>query len=130
MKVLIINSPLFRDKNLLYDEDSLPPIGLGYIATHLEKNGIDVELIDSVDQRISLQELVSTIYSERPEFLAINIFTTNYELVKEMVESLTFKIHIIIGGLSTKELYKKIIEWETDNQIDIVTGDGELITLD
>ena len=29
LDVLIINSPLFRDKVDGYDEDSLPPLGLG-----------------------------------------------------------------------------------------------------
>ncbi len=130
MKVLIINSPLFREKNLLYDEDSLPPIGLGYIATHLKNNGINVSLIDAVDRKIPLSELVALINQEQPECIAVNIFTTNYELVKEMIESISYKAHIIIGGLSTKELHKKIIEWKTSNHIDIVTGDGELITLD
>ena len=130
MKVIIINSPLFREKNHLYDEDSLPPLGLGYIATSLQNNGIDVKLIDAVHQRIPLVDLIATVNSVKPEFIAINIFTTNYELVKDFVESLQFKTHFIIGGLSTKQLSKNILCWLTNNQIDIVTGDGELITLD
>jgi anaerobic magnesium-protoporphyrin IX monomethyl ester cyclase len=130
MRVLIVNSPLFKEYNSLYDEDSLPPIGLGYIATHLENNGIDVQLIDAVDQRISLIDLISTINYLKPEFLALNVFTTNQHLVKEIVESIAIETHIIIGGLSTKELYKSIKTWDTNNKIDIVIGDGELITLD
>lgn len=129
-QVIILNSPLFRDKNILYDEDSLPPIGLGYIATVLKQNDFEVDLIDEVDQRIPLEHLRITLTERKPEFIASNIFTTNYELVKELIESLDFKTHFIIGGLSTKQLYKKIIEWSTDNQIDVVTGDGELITVD
>ena len=130
MKVTIINSPLFRDKNLLYDEDSLPPIGLGYIATNLQNNGINVKLIDAVYQRIPLEEIISDLHRDQPDFVALNIFTTNYDLVNELVESLYFKTHIILGGLSTKQLYGKIVYWNTCNPIDIVTGDGELITLD
>lgn len=130
MNVIIINSPLFREKNHLYDEDSLPPLGLGYIATVLHNNGIDVKLIDAVHQRIPLIDLIATVNAVKPEFIAINIFTTNYELVKDFVESLQFKTHFIIGGLSTKQLSKNILCWSTNNQIDIVTGDGELITLD
>lgn len=129
-QVIIINSPLFRDRNDLYDEDSLPPIGLGYIATSLKQKGFDVDLIDAVDQRIPLEHLLITLNSRKPEFIASNIFTTNYELVKELVESIEFKTHFIIGGLSTKQLYQEIIKWKTDNSIDIVTGDGELITVD
>src|ERR1035437_4571020 len=130
MKIIIINSPLFRDRNDLYDEDSLPPIGLGYIATILQDNGIDVKLIDAVHQRIPLNDLIDTLNAVRPDFLATNIFTTNYDLVKDMVEAINFTTHFIIGGLSTKQLYNDIITWQTNNKIDIVTGDGELITLD
>ncbi len=130
MKIIIINSPLFRHKNLLYDEDSLPPIGLGHIATVLKNSSFKVQLIDAVDKRIPLNELIKKLELEKPKFVASNIFTTNYELVKELIESINFKTHIIIGGLSTKQLYRKIIKWDTDNPIDVVTGDGELITLD
>jgi len=78
MKVLLINSPLFRHKNLLYDEDSLPPIGLGYIGTQLRQHGIEVELIDAVDQRIPLDILIDQITKAAPDFVGINVFATNY----------------------------------------------------
>src|SRR5690349_3177980 len=130
MKVILVNSPLFREKNKLYEEDSLPPIGLGYIATQLKANGVDVELIDAVDRCIPLEDLIRELTSRKPEFIGVNIFTTNYELVKELVEALEFSTHFVVGGLSTKDLYKKILSWKIDNPLDIVTGDGELIMVD
>lgn len=130
MKVLLINSPLFRDKNPLYDEDSLPPIGLGYIGTQLRHQGITTQLIDAVDQRIPLDILIDQITEDKPDFVGINIFTTNYELVKDLIENLHFPVHVVVGGLSTKQLYNQILTWQTDNPIDVVTGDGELIMLD
>jgi radical SAM superfamily enzyme YgiQ (UPF0313 family) len=128
--IILINSPLFKDFNPLYDEDSLPPLGLGYIATCLKNDGFKVSLIDAVAQRIPLNELMKIINSEMPEFIGLNIFTTNYNLVKKIVENINFDTKLIIGGLSTKELYKDIIQWNTNNPIDIVTGDGEYITSD
>jgi len=128
--IILINSPLFKEFNALYDEDSLPPLGLGYIGTQLRQNGYKVSLIDAVAQRLPLNELTSILNSEKPEFIGLNIFTTNYELVKELVHAISFDTKLIIGGLSTKELYKDIILWNTKNPIDVVTGDGELITLD
>lgn len=130
MKVVLVNSPLFRERNLLYEEDSLPPIGLGYIGTHLRRNGIEVTLIDAVDQRIPLAELASELDKQKPDFVGVNIFTTNYELVKELIEGIAFPTHIVVGGLSTKQLYEKILAWQTPNPIDVVTGDGEWIMLD
>jgi len=130
MKVLLINSPLFREYNPEYEEDSLPPIGLGYIGTQLRRAGIETSLIDAVDQRMSLTDLIAKVNEEEPNFIGVNIFTTNAELVKELVESLSIKAHIVIGGLSTKQLYAQILTWETKNPITIVTGDGEWIMLD
>ncbi len=130
-KVLIINSPLFRDKNNLYDEDSLPPIGLGIIATAMRENGLDVELIDAVASKIPLKELVKIVSQKRPDFICTNVFTTNLELVKEFVALISYSTHFIIGGLSTKNLYKEIFEWNSNNNpIDVVCGDGELIASD
>lgn len=129
-KIIIVNSPLFRYRNEKYDEDSLPPIGLGYIATALEHAGMDVEMIDAVDRRIPLDELLGMLHDRQPDVIGVNIFTTNYELVKDLVEGYHMPVHFVVGGLSTKQLYQKILEWETENPIDVVTGDGEAIMPD
>ena len=127
MKTIIINSPLFREKNERYDEDALPPIGLGLIATALKNNGIDVSLIDAVANRIPLNDLINTLNTEKPAYIGINVFTTNLELVKELVETISFDTHFVIGALSTHALYQQIFDWNTGNAIDVVHGDGELI---
>ena len=130
MKAIIINTPLFREKNLLYDEDSLPPLGLGYIATALKENNIGVQLIDAIYERLPLSELLEICSEIEPQFVALNIFSTNFEIVRELVESIEFPTHFIIGGLSTKQLYSEIFNWNTFSPIDIVSGDGEMITVD
>lgn len=130
MSVLIINSPLFRDYNASFDEDSLPPIGLGIIATKLNNVGVDVELIDPVADRLSLNELTLIVSKKHPSIVAINIFTTNYALVKELVEKLSCSIRVVIGGLSTRTLYRRIFDWSFSGKIDVVFGDGEFIMPD
>jgi len=127
MEIVILNSPLFRDYNPLYDEDSLPPLGLGYIATALENQGHVVRLIDAVADRIPLSQLVEQLRTAKPAVVASNVFTTNYNLVHELFEALDFETHILIGGLATKGLHDKILSWRTPNRVDVVFGDGELI---
>ena len=126
LEVLVINSPLFREHNPLYDEDSLPPIGLGYIATALECAGISVALVDAVAERIGLEQLIQRVTALRPRVLAINVFTTNYELVRDFVERVSGVCrHVVVGGLSTRTLYPQIFRWKFDDQLDVVLGDGE-----
>lgn len=129
-EVILLNSPLFREYNPNYDEDALPPLGLGYLGTSLRRHGVKVDLIDAVDDRIPLKRLVNMLDEARPDVIASNIFTTNAHLVRELVENIPFKTHFIIGGLSTKQLYHEIFRWETTNPIDVVTGDGEYIIVD
>lgn len=130
MKVILLNTPLFKEPGESNDEDSLPPYGLGYIATYLQMNNIEVEIIDAIAEKLSVESLISQIEVKKPDFLGLNVFTTNYEIVKDLVTCIKIKTHIIVGSLATKTLYKKILNWETNNQIDIVIGDGELIMPD
>ena len=44
-KCILINSPIFWDA-AAEGENYLSPLGLGYIATYVEKAGIQVEILD------------------------------------------------------------------------------------
>ena len=46
-KFILFNSPIFWDTTK-EKEQYLSPLGLGYIATYLEKAGIDVTIVDCV----------------------------------------------------------------------------------
>jgi len=128
-KIAIINSPVHEHKDKKNKEDYLPPLGLGIIATNLEKHN-KIIFIDPFKDDLSLQELIENIVKEKYEFVCINIFTTNYKVVRKIVESLKINIHWIIGGIATRALYSMIFKWDTHNPIDIVYGDGELIVKD
>lgn len=125
-KVIILNSPLFEEINSINSEDYLPPLGLGIIFTAIEKK-FSVRFVDSIAENLSVDAIINILEKEKPDFVCINIFTTNYSLVKQIVERTPLLIHWIIGGISTKSLHAEIFNWLTENQIDIVYGDGEKI---
>jgi len=127
-KIIAINSPLFENQDVKNNEDYLPPLGLGIIITSL--NNYDVKFIDSIGDNLGLQEIIVAINKLAPNYVLINIFTTNFQLVKNIVEAININTHWIIGGLSTKSLYKEIFKWKTKNTIDIIYGDGEIIVRD
>ena len=52
----MFNSPIYN-KKVADKEDFLPPLGLGYIATQLKQQGIDVEIIDCVNDNLTVDEI-------------------------------------------------------------------------
>lgn len=129
--IVVVNSPLFKEPDYISNSDEyLPPIGLGYISSYLISKNISVYLLDTIAENMSYITLLNKLTLLKPKFIAINIFSTNFNLVKEIIETIDFEVHFIIGGISTKSLYDAIFKWKTKNNIDIVYGDGELITYD
>ncbi len=129
-EVIVLNTPLFENKVEGYDEDSLPPLGLGYIATKLINQGIQTKLLDAVAYNIPVNQIIDTVNARSFKVLAMNVFTTNHHLVKKIIQNINKDIHIIVGGLSTKSLYEDIFKYDSESKIDIVMGDGENIICD
>lgn len=126
-KFILINSPIFWD-SIKEKEQYLSPLGLGYIATYLEKtNNISVEIVDCVKERRSVSDIISYINKTKPDFIGINIFTQNYEIVKKIVETISVKCSCFIGGQAVKSIYHKILDWKVSNTLNIIIGEGEFI---
>ena len=125
-KFLLLNSPIFWDSTK-EDEQYLSPLGLGYIATYLDKAGIEVELVDCVKNRISVEQIVDLINKRNPDFWGMNVFTQNYELVKYIFKSAKTDGEAFIGGQAVKNIYTDILSWDVDKKINIIIGEGELI---
>ena len=129
MKVILFNSPIYN-KKVADKEDFLSPLGLGYIATQLKNEGINVKIIDCVNDNLTVDEILNIIDSEKPDTVGINIFSVNFDLVKKIIESCYTKTNFIVGGKSTKFLVDDILKFKTDNNVSVVIGEGEYITID
>lgn len=125
-KFILFNSPIFWDATK-EKEQYLSPLGLGYIATYLEKAGIDVTIVDCVKERKSVNDIVDFINKTHPNYIGINIFTQNYEMVKYIIESITITCDCFIGGQVVKSIYLDILRWNTQNRLNIIIGEGEFI---
>lgn len=125
-KFILFNSPIFWDTTK-EKEQYLSPLGLGYIATYLEKAGIDVTIVDCVKERKSVNDIVDFINKTHPNYIGINIFTQNYEMVKYIIESITITCDCFIGGQVVKSIYLDILRWNTQNRLNIIIGEGEFI---
>lgn len=125
-KFILINSPLSREP-IKADENYLPPLGLGYIATYLNEAEINVEVVDCIREKISVSKIISYVNNIHPDFVGINIFTQNYEIVKYIIENIDVGIDCFIGGQAVKSIYDDIISWNTDNILNIIIGEGEFL---
>lgn len=125
-KFLLLNSPIFWDPTN-EEEEYLSPLGLGYIATYLVKVGIEVKLIDCVKEKRGVADINEIIITEKPDFVGINIFTQNYDIVKNIIESINIECECFIGGQVVKSIYINIMSWNVKNRLNIIIGEGELI---
>lgn len=127
--VLLVNTPLTWDK-FQEKEKYLPPLGLGYIASCLQKNKIEVELTDSLEEYLSADDVIHIIQTKTPEFVGLNVFTPNLEIVKEIILHIPEHIKIILGGQVMKSVYQELIDWNKKHKLFMVLGEGELIIPD
>ncbi len=129
LDILLINSPLYNRK-VKNDEQFLPPFGLGYIGNELKKKSLKVELLDCVLDNLTVPEIIAFTHSKQPKFIGINIFSVNFELVKEIIEGYSGNANFIVGGRSTKALYEEILNFKTKNKIVVIIGEGDYIVPD
>ena len=125
-RVLLLNSPIYWESTS-ESEQYLSPLGLGYIATCLEKAGIEVDLLDCVKEHISVPDILRYIDMSGASYIGMNVFTQNYDIVRYVMESIETKCSCLIGGQAVKFLYPEILRWSTNNDLFIIIGDGELI---
>ncbi len=125
-KVVLINSPIY-DRKVADKEDYLPPLGLGYIATEMERNGIDVQILDAVFNNYTINEIIDILNIQKPEFVGVNIFSVNFDLVKQLIERYTCKTTFLVGGKTVKHIYKDILSFNTPNKIICTVGEGEYV---
>jgi len=126
VKCLLLNSPIYWESTD-EKEEYLPPLGLGYLATHLFESGIDVEIVDCVKLHLGVKDIIKLIEDKSPEYVGMNIFTQNYELVKYIIENCFEPCTIFLGGQVLKSIYSEVLKWNVKNNLVIIIGEGELI---
>ncbi len=129
MKVLLLNSPIYREHTET-NEEYLPSLGLCYIATQLKEANIDTEIVDCVKERLGIDEIFNLLIKDQPDYYAMNVFTQNLDIVREVAEYCPIESTLIIGGQVTKSIFREILNWKMSNRLIIVIGEGEFIIPD
>lgn len=103
-----------------------PPLGFGYLASYLIKNGHEVSIFDGTLKNASLSDYLAKISELKPELIGISVLTRGHNLTKEMVKAIKQKfksIPIVIGGTQLTAAPKEVM---SDLKPDFgVIGEGE-----
>jgi anaerobic magnesium-protoporphyrin IX monomethyl ester cyclase len=123
MRIVFVSSPLrdyTTDKKKEYD--TVPPIGLGYMATILKNAGHTVKLIDGEALGLSPAGIVSSVKSFKPDYACFTLLSPTYDLIKGIIAELS-DVKIIVGGIHASLFPEKVLR-ET-NAYALVRGEGE-----
>ncbi len=125
--ILLINSPIFRTNRDPDSGNSVPPIGLGYIYTQLTLSGYECKFIDAIVDNLLPNEIVEIINQSDADYIGVNIFSSNFDIVRSIVENITSPKIFFLGGPAIYTLISEIKTWDTNNSIIVITGEAELI---
>ena len=125
-KIVLFNSPIYSESQN-DEEEHLPPLGLGYIATELNRAGIPAEIVDCVYNQLGIAETVEIINNGSFDYVGFNIFSINIEIVKTILLKLNRKVHVFLGGKVVEHICNEVAHWGYHHPITVIIGEGELI---
>ena len=127
MEMLLVNTPIFSAKRDPKSEDSVPPIGMGYIYTQVTRSGIACRFVDAVVDRLLPEEIVEIINKADAECVGLNVFSSNLGIVRQIVESVECPKRFLLGGPAVRSLIPEIENWSAKGSVTVVAGESELI---
>ena len=134
VKILLLNPPMnygaYNEAGRLYLDKSYPPLGLGYIAAVMEKEGYDVEAFDLIDT--SFEDAEKILKKANPQIVGISCNLTDYRWGSFRIAQIAKRVNpntiVVMGGSHATHLYQQIL---VNFPVDfIVRFEGELTFLE
>ena len=125
MKVLLINPPGWVGDRIPLGYDLVPsvPLGLGYLASTMESEGITAKIVDMDWGGFSKEELVDMISKFDPDIIGITSFTSNYANavdIAKAAKSHNPNIKIVFGGVHATFIHRDVLH--TIPEVDMVVS--------
>ncbi len=130
--VVLVNPPLqLQDrygKDMKHFGGVAEPLGLAYIASYLESKNINVRIIDSQADTLTLDEVVRNIIEHGDDVVGITMLTPMYGVVKQLCETLKRDYAhgtIVLGGVHCTALPERTLQEISEADI-VCIGEGEI----
>jgi len=128
MRVCLIAPPTLRLRYNISGIYPLPPLGLAYIASTLEKDGFQVEIIDMPALKMDIPGLQKYLFEKEPfpvYGLSCNAFNLKNGLaLARLIKKINLGAKVVIGGRCGGLPAEKIFEYGREFDF-IVKGEGE-----
>ncbi|MBD3188352.1 hypothetical protein GF325_16070, partial [Candidatus Bathyarchaeota archaeon] len=103
-----------------------PPIGLGYLASYLEREGFKVYIIDLTVRRITEDTLAKFLMKKNPMLIGISALTAYYNGMRDLshvIKKRMPRVPIALGGVHVSMLPEvSLKECHADF---VIEGEGE-----
>ena len=105
-----------------------PPLGIGYLASYLKKEGIEVKIIDGLRDRLNNEQILKKILEEKPDVVGISCLTAFYNEVVNLSKMINdHNIRCVIGGVHPTFLpHSTLLDTGADF---VICGEGEMVLL-
>ena len=127
MDILLINTPIIGTKRTPDSEDSVPPIGMGYIYTQLIHSGYDCKFVDATANGYLPRDILKIINESDTKSIGLNVFSSNLQIVRCLVEKVDSPRKFFLGGPAARTLIAEIKKWNPNGSITLIVGEAELI---
>ena len=122
MNILLINISLRFES-----EVKLFPVGLGYIATSINKAGFNLDVLDIDAHRFTHAEILTHIAKKKYDVVCMGCIVTGYKIVKELsweIKRIHPNVKIIVGNSVATSVTDTILK---KTNVDIaVMGEGDI----
>ena len=109
----------------------LPPLGVLSIASYLEKNDFEVQVVDIHAEECSPEQFRNIVRRLNPRFVGITVLSTHFlpaNLIAKIVKETVSDAKVIVGGVHAEAEPEQMLR---NPSIDAVCrGDGEEVMLE
>ena len=109
MKILLAVPPRAR-KSIFH---IIPPLGLGYLSAALKREGMEVELLNSIKDGLDQDRFIDRAGEMEPDVVGYQVFTSDVKPVRELsarIKSIHPRVVQVVGGYHPSAVPERSME--------------------